>query len=69
MPSTLIATNLDARLLDDLERGVDSTETKLGSAMQRMRKILRDSEEKGSGCCIIFLIIVLMILLLAVILV
>ncbi|KAF7764036.1 hypothetical protein Agabi119p4_8573 [Agaricus bisporus var. burnettii] len=56
-------------LLDDLERGVDSTETKLGGAMQRMRKILRDSEEKGSGCCIIFLIIVLMILLLAVILV
>jgi hypothetical protein len=62
-------TDLNTRLLDDLERNVDTTETKLGGAMQRMRKILRDSEEKGSGCCIIFLIIVLLILLLAVILV
>jgi hypothetical protein len=37
--------------------------------MKRMRKFLRDSEEKGSGYCIIILIIVLAVLLLAVILV
>lgn len=57
------------RLLDDLERNVDQSENKLGDAMRRMRKLLRDSEEKGSGYCIIFLIIILLALLLAVILV
>ncbi|KAF5379114.1 hypothetical protein D9615_005876 [Tricholomella constricta] len=55
-------------LLDDLERGVDQTDSKLNGAMRRMRKFMRQSEEKGSGWCIIILIIVLMILLLAVIL-
>lgn len=55
-------------LLDDLERGVDQTDSKLNNAMLRMRKFMRQSEEKGSGWCIIILIIVLMILLLAVIL-
>ncbi|KAF9010149.1 hypothetical protein BDQ17DRAFT_1421410 [Cyathus striatus] len=57
------------RILTDLERGVDQTDNKLGSAMQKMRKFLRDSEERGSGWCIIILIIVLCTLLLAVILV
>jgi len=47
---------------------VDRTDNKLQGAMQRMRKFLRDSEEKGSGYCIVFLIIVLLALLLAVIL-
>ncbi|KAG6830814.1 hypothetical protein H0H87_006987 [Tephrocybe sp. NHM501043] len=56
-------------LLDDLERGVDSTDTKLNGAMRRMRHFMRKSEEKGSGWCIIILIIILMILLLAVILI
>ncbi|KAJ3561940.1 hypothetical protein NP233_g9882 [Leucocoprinus birnbaumii] len=56
-------------LLDDLERNVDHTDNKLQGAMQRMRKFLRDSEDRGSGYCIIFLIIVLLALLLAVILV
>ncbi|GLB42150.1 putative syntaxin 6, N-terminal [Lyophyllum shimeji] len=55
-------------LLDDLERGVDQTDSKLNNAMLRMRKFMRQSEEKGSGWCIIILIIILMILLLAVIL-
>ncbi|KXN81696.1 t-SNARE affecting a late Golgi compartment protein 1 [Leucoagaricus sp. SymC.cos] len=55
-------------LLDDLERNVDHTDNKLADAMRRMRKILRDSEERGSGYCIVFLIIVLLALLLAVIL-
>ncbi|KAF7344591.1 SNARE domain protein [Mycena sanguinolenta] len=55
------------RLLDDLERGVDRTDTKLSGAMERMRKFLRQSEEKGSGWCIIFLIIVLTVLLLLII--
>jgi len=55
-------------LLGDLEQGVDRADTKLNSAMQRMKKFLRDSEERGSGWCIIILIIILMILLIAVIL-
>jgi t-SNARE complex subunit (syntaxin) len=56
------------RMLDDLEQGVDQTDSKLGDAMRKMRKFLRDSEERGSGWCIVILIIVLMILLIAVIL-
>ncbi|KAF8068859.1 t-SNARE, partial [Lyophyllum atratum] len=55
-------------LLDDLERGVDTTDSKLNNAMHRMRKFMRQSEEKGSGWCIIILIIILMVILLAVIL-
>ncbi|RDB30032.1 Syntaxin-10 [Hypsizygus marmoreus] len=55
-------------LLEDLEQGVDRTDSKLGDAMHKMRKFLRDSEERGSGWCLVILIIVLMILLLAVIL-
>ncbi|KAJ6588849.1 hypothetical protein B0H19DRAFT_1101457 [Mycena capillaripes] len=54
-------------MLDDLERGVDQTDTKLNDAMRRMRKFLRQSEEKGSGWCIIILIIVLTVLLLLII--
>ncbi|PPQ87649.1 hypothetical protein CVT25_011487 [Psilocybe cyanescens] len=56
-------------MLTDLEQNVDQTDQKLGDAMRRMRKFLRDSEEKGSGWCIIILMVVLMALLLAVILV
>ena len=56
-------------MLTDLERNVDRTDQKLGDAMRRLRKFLRDSEEKGSTWCIIILMIVLMALLLAVILV
>jgi len=55
-------------LLDDLEQGVDQTDSKLNNAMLQMRKFMRQSEEKGSGWCIIILIIILMIILLAVIL-
>jgi syntaxin 6 len=54
-------------MLDDLESGVDQTDTKLSDAMRRMRKFIRQSEEKGSGWCIIFLIIVLTVLLLLII--
>ena len=60
---------LSTRMLTDLERNVDRTDQKLGDAMRRLRKFLRDSEEKGSTWCIIILMIVLMALLLAVILV
>lgn len=56
-------------MLEDLEEGVDRTDSKLSEATRRMKKFLRDSEEKGSGYCIGFLIIVLMILLLVVILI
>ncbi|KAJ7634802.1 t-SNARE [Roridomyces roridus] len=55
-------------LLDDLERGVDKTDSKLSDSMTRLRKFMRQSEEKGSGWCIIILIIVLAILLLLIIL-
>lgn len=57
-----------SRLLDDLEQGVDKTDSKLNDAMRKMRKFLRQSEERGSGWCIVILIIVLMVLLIAVIL-
>ena len=56
------------RMLDDLEQGVDQTDSKLSDAMRKMRKFLRDSEERGSGWCIVVLILILMILLIAVIL-
>ncbi|KAG9313640.1 t-SNARE [Chiua virens] len=56
-------------MLDDLERGVDRTDSKLDSAMRKMKKFIRDTEDTKSGWCITFLIIVLVVLLLAVILV
>ncbi|KAI8976684.1 t-SNARE [Trametes punicea] len=56
-------------MLEDLERGVDRSEAKLSSAMSRMRKFIRQTEETKSGWCIAILIIILMALLLAVILV
>ncbi|KAJ2925431.1 hypothetical protein H1R20_g11724, partial [Candolleomyces eurysporus] len=56
-------------MLDDLERNVDQTDSKVNDGMRRLRKFLRDSEEKGSGWCIVILMIVLMALLLAIILV
>jgi len=57
------------RMLDDLERGVDRTDGKLNDSMLRLRKFLRDSEEKGSTWCIGILIVILMALLLVVILI
>lgn len=56
-------------MLDDLEHGVDRTDSKLSSAMSKMQKFIRQSEEKGSGWCILILIIILIILLGVVILV
>jgi len=56
-------------MLDDLDRGVDQTDSKLSDAMRRMRKFVRETEERRSGWCIAILIAVLLILLLAVILV
>ncbi|KAI0739065.1 t-SNARE [Daedaleopsis nitida] len=56
-------------MLDDLERGVDHSEAKLSTAMRKMRKFIRQTEETKSGWCIVILIIILMALLLAVILV
>jgi hypothetical protein len=72
-------------MLDDLERNVDRTDSKLSGAMQRMKKFIRQTEgelqsllssrklilfpETKSGWCIVILIIILMALLLAVILV
>lgn len=56
-------------MLSDLEANVDKTTTKVDSGMRRLRKFIRDSEEKGSGWCIVILMIVLMALLLAVILI
>ncbi|KAI0760116.1 t-SNARE [Fomes fomentarius] len=56
-------------MLEDVERGVDRSDAKLSSAMSRMRKFIRQTEETKSGWCIAILIIILMALLLAVILV
>ncbi|KAK7440989.1 hypothetical protein VKT23_016769 [Stygiomarasmius scandens] len=56
-------------LLNDLESNVDRTDSRLSDAMKKMKKFVRESEEKGSGWCIVFLIIVLMVLLLVVILI
>ncbi|KAK0490123.1 syntaxin 6, N-terminal-domain-containing protein [Armillaria luteobubalina] len=56
-------------LLTDLESGVDRTDTKLNNAMGRMRRFIRQSEERGSGWCILVLILVLCILLVVVILI
>ncbi|PCH35207.1 hypothetical protein WOLCODRAFT_139804 [Wolfiporia cocos MD-104 SS10] len=56
-------------MLDDLEQGVDRSGAKLGDAMQRMKRFIRQTEETKSGWCIVILIIILMALLLAVILV
>ncbi|KAI0035438.1 syntaxin 6, N-terminal-domain-containing protein [Vararia minispora EC-137] len=54
-------------MLEDLEQGVDRTDSRLGSAMRKMRKFIRDTEETKSGWCIAILIVVLLILLAAVI--
>ena len=36
-------------MLDDLEVGVDRTDSKLSDAMRRMRKFIRQTE--GTSCC------------------
>ncbi|KAJ3905282.1 syntaxin 6, N-terminal-domain-containing protein [Lentinula edodes] len=56
-------------MLDDLETGVDRTDSKLNDAMRKLRKFARDSEERGSGWCVVILVVVLMILLLVAILI
>ncbi|KAH9171300.1 t-SNARE [Lactarius sanguifluus] len=56
-------------MLDDLDRNVDRTDSKLSDAMRKMRKFVRETEEKRSGWCIAILIVVLLMLLAAVILV
>ncbi|KAH9003458.1 t-SNARE [Lactarius hatsudake] len=56
-------------MLDDLDRSVDRTDSKLSDAMRKMRKFVRETEEKRSGWCIAILIVVLLMLLAAVILV
>ena len=57
------------RMLEDLEEGVDRTDSKLNNAMRRMRKFIRQTEEEKSGWCVLILVVVLIILLLAVILI
>ena len=56
-------------MLDNLEQNVDRSENKMSSAMRRLRKFLRESDDFKSNCCIMILVFVLMALLLAVILV
>ncbi|TFY70797.1 hypothetical protein EVG20_g2211 [Dentipellis fragilis] len=50
-------------MLGDLEQGVDQSDTKLSSAMRRMRKFVRQTEETKSGWCIAILIVILVVLL------
>ncbi|KAI5996310.1 t-SNARE [Pisolithus albus] len=54
-------------MLEDLDRHVDSTDTKLNTAMRRLRRFVHETEDTKSGWCITFLIIILVILLIAVI--
>ncbi|KAJ2925430.1 hypothetical protein H1R20_g11723, partial [Candolleomyces eurysporus] len=55
-------------MLDDLERNVDQTDSKVNNGILRLHKFLRDSEEKCSGWWIVIMI-VLVALPLAIILV
>lgn len=40
---------MECRMLDDLERGVDRSDSRLQDAMKKMRKFVRDTE--GSTLC------------------
>ncbi|KAF9239794.1 t-SNARE [Melanogaster broomeanus] len=54
-------------MLDDLEQNVDGADTKLRTAMRKLTKFIRQTEETKSGWCITILVIVLLTLLVAVI--
>jgi syntaxin 6 len=54
-------------MLEDLEEGVDRSESKLGTAMDRMKRFMRETEETKSGWLVIGLVIVLFVLLLLVV--
>ena len=54
-------------MLEDLESGVDRSESKLGNAMRRVRRFVSDTEQTKSGWCITGLVIVLVLLLLLVV--
>ncbi|KZT34394.1 hypothetical protein SISSUDRAFT_1026629 [Sistotremastrum suecicum HHB10207 ss-3] len=56
-------------MLDDLERNVDRTDSKLNTAMKKLQKFIRDTEETKSGWCIGILIVILCVLLLMVVLI
>jgi len=55
-------------MLGDLESNVDNSNAKLDTAMKKLKKFIRDTEETKSGWCIGILIVILLILLLLVIL-
>jgi syntaxin 6 len=55
-------------MLDEVESGVDGADRKLREAMGRMRKFIRETEEKRGGWCVLILIIILIALLLLVVL-
>jgi len=55
-------------MLDEVESGVDGAESKLREAMGRMRRFMRETEEKKSGWCVLILVVVLIALLLLVVL-
>ncbi|KAF8609184.1 hypothetical protein BDV93DRAFT_484557 [Ceratobasidium sp. AG-I] len=56
-------------MLTDLESQVDRSDSKLNSAMKKMKHFIRETEETKSGWCIGILIVILCVLLLAVVLV
>jgi hypothetical protein len=39
-------------MLDDLDRGVDRTDSKLSDAMRKMRKFVRETEGQSSMLCL-----------------
>ena len=48
-PFVLIHWLIRYRMLDDLDHGVDRTDSKLSDAMRRMRKFVRETE--GQSTC------------------
>ena len=48
--------SLLARMLQDLEQGVDRSEAKLNSAMSRMRKFIRQTEGSFTLLCQLYLL-------------
>lgn len=56
-------THNNLSLLDEMNRNVDVTESKMQRSMKRLTKLYNEATEKRSDCCIVTLIIILFILI------
>merc|ERR1712146_1538 len=54
---------LQSNLLDDMERGVDSTNAEMRSHNSRMKRLLKKSSNTPLYCVILLLIIILIVVL------